>query len=134
MNDMVVNIRKYLMLVLLFTLSIFNGHAQNSIDKMVENYSTVGSSSFTSVVERDPDTREVKKVVKVLTVPSHQTKKFHDVFIKEKDTGSFSQQLSGGVQTLTLTCEQERQTRLYMFRKNSNNGKVTIIVKMKKLR
>ena len=31
-------------------------HAQNSIDELVENFSTLGSAKFTSVVDRDPKT------------------------------------------------------------------------------
>ncbi len=38
--------------------------AQNKIDALVETCSAVGNTSFTSVVERDPATRKVKKVVK----------------------------------------------------------------------
>ena len=40
--------------------------AQNSIDELVENFSTVGSSSYTSAIERDPQTHQVMKVVKTL--------------------------------------------------------------------
>ena len=42
--------------------------AQNSIDRMVEEYSAIGGSKFTSAVERDPNTSRVKKVVKRLVV------------------------------------------------------------------
>ena len=41
-------------------------HAQNRIDKLVENFSTLGSAKFTSVVDRDPKTGQVQKVVKEL--------------------------------------------------------------------
>ena len=34
--------------------------AQNSIDRMVEEYSAIGGSKFTSAVERDPNTSRVK--------------------------------------------------------------------------
>ena len=51
-------------LALLFTsLGLF---AQNAIDKAVDEYSSIGNSKFTSAVERDPQTRKVLKVVKVL--------------------------------------------------------------------
>ena len=39
--------------------------AQNSIDRMVEEYSAIGGSKFTSAVERDPNTRRVKKATRV---------------------------------------------------------------------
>ncbi|MBR1448457.1 MAG: DUF5024 domain-containing protein [Prevotella sp.] len=111
--------------------------AQNSIDKMVENYSTVGSSKYTSVVERDPDTRQVQKVVKVLQVPGHQTGQFRAAFMKEKETGTFTHQQQDDEQTLTLTCETPQQARIYMLRLSGrhthyHSGKVTIIVKMKR--
>ena len=40
--------------------------AQNSIDRMMDNYSSRGTSRFTSAVEREPKTRKVLKVVNVL--------------------------------------------------------------------
>lgn len=130
-NDMRNNIRKTVTLLILLLMVVIPGRAQNSIDRMVEDYSTVGTSSFTSVVERDPKTRQVKKVVKVLTLPGHQTSQFHDAFLKEKATGTFTEQQQSGMQTLTLTCEKPAQTRLYMLRRNNSIGKVTIIVKRK---
>ena len=33
--------------------------AQNSIDRMMDNYSSRGTSRFTSAVEREPKTRKV---------------------------------------------------------------------------
>ena len=33
--------------------------AQNAIDKAVDEYSSIGKSTFTSAVERDPQTRKV---------------------------------------------------------------------------
>lgn len=109
--------------------------AQNRIDKMVENYSTVGSSTFTSVVERDPSTRQVQKVVKVLQVPGHQTDQFRTAFLKERKSGTFVQQQQDNEQTMTLTCETSKQVRIYMLRLEGRlhyrSGKVTILVKMK---
>ncbi len=126
--------RNTIILLMLLLTGVMSGNAQNSIDRMVDNYSTTGSSNFTSVVERDPNSRQVKKVVKVLTLPGYQTKQFHDAFLKERNTGTFAQQQQGREQILTLTCEKPAQTRLYMLRRSVTNGKVTIIVKMKKER
>ena len=56
-----------LILILFFTLgTLLAAMAQNSIDRQVERYSAIGQSRFTSAVERDPRTRRVQKVVKVL--------------------------------------------------------------------
>ena len=52
------------MLGMLFTTLAIS--AQNSIDKAVDEYSSIGKSTFTSAVERDPKTRKVLKVVKIL--------------------------------------------------------------------
>ena len=131
MNHMSNDIRKCLVIAWLFILSLTQVQAQNSIDKMVENFSTAGSSSFTSVVERDPATRKVNKVVKVLTVEGYQSKKFHTAFMKEKDTGTFTQQRQAGSETLMLTCDKPQQVRIYMLRRNNSIGKITIIVKRK---
>ena len=110
--------------------------AQNRIDQMVNDFSTLGSSKFTSIVERNPSTGRVQKVVKVLEVTGPKAASFRQVFLKEKETGSFSQQQEGEEQTLTLSCENSKQVRLYMLRTTGrtvvNSAKVTIIVKMKK--
>ena len=50
--------------------------AQNSIDRMVEEYSAIGGSKFTSAVERDPNTSRVKKVVKRLVVNGVNAQRF----------------------------------------------------------
>jgi hypothetical protein len=110
--------------------------AQNHIDQMVNNFSALGSSKFTSVVERNPATGRIQKVVKVLEVTGPKAASFRKVFLKEKETGSFSQQQEGEEQTLTLSCENSKQVRLYMLRTTGrtvvNSAKVTIIVKIKK--
>ena len=137
MKDMITFAKSLVLLLLLSFGGTMSAGAQNSIDKMVENYSTVGSSKFTSVVERDPETRQVQKVVKVLQVPGHQAAQFRNAFISEKETGTFTQQQQGDEQTLTLTCETPQQARIYMLRLSGrhtyyHSGKVTIIVKMKR--
>ena len=55
---------------------------QNSIDRLVEDCSSVGRSKFTSAVERDPKTRKIQKVVKVLE-------------LSDADAGSPSEPLPG---------------------------------------
>ncbi len=90
--------------------------AQNSIDNLVDDFSTLGSSKFTSVVERNPKTRQVVKVVKVLEVPGIQAGKLRNAFLKEKDTGSFSHAKDGHEETMTLTTETREKVRIYMLR------------------
>ena len=48
--------KKYL-LVVLMALSCLMASAQNSIDRMVEQYSTLGGSSFVTAVKRNPKTQ-----------------------------------------------------------------------------
>ena len=121
-----------------FCLSLFIGvsaQAQNSIDELVENISTLGSSKFTSVVDRDPKTRQVNKVVKVLEVPSVQASKLRNAFLKEKDSGSFSHSKDGHEETMTLTTESRDKVRIYMLRTEIlgshvyGSAKVTVIAK-----
>ena len=119
-------------------LSLFIGtaaQAQNSIDELVENISTLGSSKFTSVVDRDPKTRQVNKVVKVLEVPGVQASKLRNAFLKEKDSGSFNHSRDGHEETMTLTTESRDKVRIYMLRTELHgqhtygSAKVTVIAK-----
>ena len=119
--------------LLCFLLSI-GACAQNKIDKQVEKVSTVGSATFTSAVERDPATHEVVKVVKVLKVKGQPADKLYLAFKDERDSGSFSEQKTENERTLTLTCESEKQVRIYMLRLTGRyyyDAQCTIIIKNK---
>lgn len=127
--------RKHIMLMLLACLVSTTAMAQNHIDELVENFSTLGSAKFTSVVDRDPKTRRVVRVVKKLEINGTQANQFSNAFRKEKDTGSFTQQQDGETETFTLTCEKPRQTRIYMLQQRGRPvarfAKVIIFVKFK---
>lgn len=109
--------------------------AQNSIDNLVDDFSTLGSSKFTSVVERNPKTRQVVKVVKVLEVPGIQVGKLRNAFLKEKNTGNFSYSKDGHEETMTLTTETRKKVRIYMLRTQMagqyaySSAKVTLIAR-----
>ena len=129
---------RILKILISLCLSLFIGvsaQAQNSIDELVENISTLGSSKFTSVVDRDPKTRQVNKVVKVLEVPGVQASKLRKAFLKEKDSGSFSHSKDGHEETMTLTTESRDKVRIYMLRTEIlgshvyGTAKVTVIAK-----
>lgn len=126
---------KKIVTLFLFCLVSLTGFAQNSIDELVADFSTLGSAKFTSVVDRDPKTRRVLKVVKKLELQGVQAGKFRDAFRKESSNGSFTQQQDGNIETLTLTCESPRQMRIYMLqqvgRPVAHSVKVIIIVKMR---
>ena len=127
-------IKKLITLCVCLLLGI-TAQAQNSIDELVENISTLGSSKFTSVVDRDPKTRQVNKVVKVLQVPGIQTSKLRKAFLKEKDSGNFSHTKNDREETMTLTVESPGRVRIYMLRMEMqsqytySSAKVTVIVK-----
>ena len=107
--------KRYLF-TLLCALALMPGAwAQNAIDKAVEQHATLGSSRFTSAVERDPDTRQVLKVVKVLKISGGSANKLYKAFMDERDSGSFSEQNTETERTLTLTCESKKQVRIYML-------------------
>ena len=119
----------------LFLLIGATASAQNRIDELVENHSSTGFSTFTSVVDRDPETRRINKVVKVLQIPGYQANAFRQAFLKEKDTGNFGHKKDGQDETMTLTVETKNRVRIYMLQMKMAGGitcssaKVTIIVK-----
>lgn len=122
------------MLGMLFTTLAIS--AQNSIDKAVDEYSSIGKSTFTSAVERDPKTRKVLKVVKVLQPTDITINKLRKAFLQEKENGQFSITVNDEEETMTLTVENEKENRVYMIKYANHralftNGKVTIIIRYK---
>ncbi len=109
--------------------------AQNRIDQLVENFSTLGSAKFTSVIDRDPKTRRVQKVVKVLEMRGTQAGKFREAFKEESHTGNYSEQQEGDKKTFVLLCENPKEHRIYMLRQEGRTvphfAKITIIIKKK---
>ena len=125
--------------------------AQNAIDKAVDEYSSIGKSTFTSAVERDPKTRKVLKVVKVLQPTDITINKLRKAFLKEQENGQFSIVTNDKEETMTLTVENEKENRVYMLQyvnrepfpeiggvvhtrssyASFTDGKVTIIIKYK---
>lgn len=90
--------------------------AQNSIDGLVENYSSVGQSKFTSAVERDPKTRKIQKVVKVLELYNADISRFAAAFKREAATGDFTERRTDGGLTFVLTVRGKGQNRVYMMK------------------
>lgn len=124
---------KRLILITMFLgILALGAQAQNKIDKLVDTYSTLGSSVFTTAVKRDPQTRAVKKVVKVLQVqhPKAETlvSTFRDVARQNPET---TEQQANGTTTLVMAEQQPNQVRIYMleYQKRTvvSSAKVTII-------
>lgn len=121
------------LIMLITTLSI---SAQNAIDKAVDEYSSIGKSTFTSAVERDPNTRKVLKVVKVLQPTDITINRLRRAFLEEQKNGQFSLVTNEEEETMTLTVENEKENRVYMMQytrrgASFTNGKVTIIIRYK---
>ena len=108
--------------------------AQNSIDEVVDNFSTVGSSTYTSAIERDPQTRKVVRVVKTLETRGQVVSDLICAFQKERETGTFSRKEENEEVTMILATENEGGNRVYMLQysgKGYHRGKATIIIKPK---
>ncbi len=127
-------LRHCVITLMLCLFAAINAMAQNKIDKQMEQISTVGSATFTSAVERDPDTRQVLKVVKVLKISGGSANKLYKAFMDERDSGSFSEQNTETERTLTLTCESKKQVRIYMLHLTGryySHAQCTAIIKNK---
>ena len=106
-----------LILILFFTLgTLLAAMAQNSIDRQVERYSAIGQSRFTSAVERDPRTRRVQKVVKVLELYDKGVKALIDAFKAESPNGDFTENRDSKGLTMILTTSRPRQNLVYMLK------------------
>ena len=87
------------------------------------------------MVERDPDTRQVLKVVKVLKISGSSASSLKRAFEDERESGSFSEQRDSNGQTMTLTCEKSAQVRIYQLRLTGSlanpHAECTVIIKNK---
>lgn len=96
--------------------------AQNSIDELFDKYKSVGDTKFTSVIERDPDTHEVVKVVKMIESDMISAKTFIKTFEKEEaQATSANKTTQNNITSHVLVFETEKQIRIYSLRYNSTN-------------
>lgn len=110
-------LRRLTLTTLCALLCVTAALAQNRIDRKIDHRTGSGASNFTSVVKRNPDTRKVEKVVKVLTVGGWEANGFTDAFYAEAHTGSFTEkrdEATGSV-TLLLTVSTAKAERIYML-------------------
>lgn len=128
-----------LVMLLSFTVSAMS---QNKIDNLVNRYSSITTSKFTSAVERNPKTRTVTKVVKVLELTYTNIQPFIDAFEQEANNGDFSKRRDDDNLIIVLTSRESSRNRIYMlkaynyygangYRNNRTNSNITIIVKYK---
>lgn len=131
--------KKRLLILLTLACATLTATAQNRIDSFVDNESTIGRSKYTSVVERDPDTHEVTRVVKVRELTKGiDINKCKETFEAERETGRFTHKVEDGERhTLILAVEGEQRNRIYMLQytgqrpMQAHDGKVTIVIRMK---
>lgn len=110
--------------------------AQNSVDEMMGKYSTVGSSEYSSIIQRNSKTHEVEKVVKKLVVDGVNSKKIINCFNKEaKQNKTTNTSRSNDVVTTIFTVSNAKSNRIYMMKYDDEDYypevSVTIIVKLK---
>lgn len=125
--------------IITLAMTIFfsvSASAQNEIDRLVDKFSTVGWSTFTSAVERDPKTHRIIKTVKTLETNGQNIGALKKAFENEAHTGNFSKKREDDVTKMVLTVQAEKTNRVYMLNYSSNghviyDGKTTIIVKFK---
>lgn len=135
-----VMVRKLVIMMCVLLCPALYSAAQNSIDNMLDHISMVGEGKFTSVVERNPKTRRVKKVVRVLEMHDKGVRSFINAFKREAGTGDFSEKRVGDGLTMVLAVSKGRQNRVYMLKCTGRYGRtraddlyssatVTVIVK-----
>lgn len=127
--------KKLILLICLLVASATTALAQNRIDRMVENFSSLGNSTFTSAVERDSKTHRIKKVVKKLSMEGTSTFQLRSAFKAEKNNGKYSESADNYVRTMILTTSDSKTDRIYMLRiegdDHNANSETTIIIKYK---
>lgn len=122
----------YILLLAVFPLA---AAAQNSIDRVVGEFSTTGNAEFTSVVQRNPKTRAIEKVVKKLTTGGHNSLRIVKTFNNEAARHSCTTNVADGFTTKIFTETDERSNRVYMMKHSNGRGyrdvEITIIIKVK---
>lgn len=126
--------KRLITLLIVAFAGIISANAQNNIDKLIDSCQSVGSSRFTSAIERNPDTHQVVKVVKVFESDSMPASKFISTFNEESASASTSSKsINNGRVNHTLTFESDNQIRIYSLSYENEYAhiglRVTIIVK-----
>ncbi len=122
--------KRILITLLLAVCAVVTAAAQNRIDKLTSEFSSSGGS-YTSVVERNPDTRKIRKVVKELTMdPSPSVKnRFEQAFRDEgKNWTLINLNQNTDKHTMILTVETKESTCVYMMRGRDSKGRNRLVV------
>lgn len=122
--------KRILITLLLAVCAVVTAAAQNRIDKLTSEFSSSGGI-YTSVVERNPDTRKIRKVVKELTMdPSPSVKKrFEQAFRDEgKNWTLINLNQNTDKHTMILTVGTKESTCVYMMRERDSKGSNRLVV------
>lgn len=133
---------RILLLIVVLAMMTPIASAQSKIDDLVDRYSTSTMSKYTSAVERNPQTREVVKVVKILEMNYCDVATFVNAFKKDTSSGELSESRSGNDLVMTRTVQGKKQNRIYMLKADGYYNKygmtkarshcmITIIIKYK---
>jgi len=123
---------KTLITILIILSASITSMAQNSIDELFESYKSVGNSKFTSAVERDPNTHEVVKVVKMIEsdvivkmIESDviSVKSFKKAFEQEAiKATSANKNVTDNNISHVLVFESDKQIRIYSLKYDNRPG------------
>ena len=125
--------RRHLTLIFLMLITAFNAQAQNSIDRLVDNFSAVGNAKYSSIVQRHPETRAVVRTIRTLTLQDQSIKPIKKAFDDEAGTGDTYTTVKDGHTTTVLIVQANKKKRVYTLKYRSDShystgGKVSIIV------
>lgn len=114
---------KTLITILIILSASITSMAQNSIDELFESYKSVGNSKFTSAVERDPNTHEVVKVVKMIESDVISVKSFKKAFEQESvKATSANKNVTDNNISHVLVFESNKQIRIYSLKYDNRPG------------
>lgn len=119
-----------LILTILFCVTT---QAQNRIDELIDNLSTSGNTTFTSIVTRNKRTKKVEKVVKYAEITG-SARKFVNAFEQESQKHDYLEKTEGGITTINITIDGKKQKRIYIIqyeKKVKHNATVTVIIHYK---
>jgi hypothetical protein len=105
----------------------------NRIDKLVENLSTGGNTTFTSIVTRNKKTRAVEKVIKHAEITGN-ARQFIAAFVEECKKNDYLEKSEGSTKTINITIDGKKEKRTYILQYNwrsKNNAIITIIINYK---
>lgn len=134
--------QRILLFMVLLAMVASTAKAQNKIDDLVNHFSSYTTSKYTSAVERNPKTREVVKVVKILEMNYCDATPFVNAFKRDTSSGELSESRSGNDLVMTRTVQGKKQNRIYMLKADGYYNKygqtkarshcmITIIIKYK---